>query len=215
MGVNLKERAAKVAPTARADTARPVSMTPPALSPRSVRYEHSPPFFLVWAPLRYQTDAAGDVIPQLSKMPLEPGVNGVDKTGAWHIAAAEQHRLGRVLLTEDMCHAEDTPDGLPGYLRATDTATGDHHHTAWERLEVHAGRGRIVERDAAGYRAWLVALVARGDLPLMHPSVRRDLIERANASLDSASSRIGIGAERAVKLVTTQIKRLEADDEAA
>lgn len=210
MAANLKARQTK-ALTAPPDESRPVSLAPPAASPRSVAYEPSPAFLLIWAPQRYQMDADGGILPQLGKMPIEPGINGVDARGGWAIAKAMQEQRGRIVITEAMCLAEDTPDGQPGYLRATQTGSGPYHHTAWEKLEVHAGKGAIVSRDPDGYRRWLVALEERGHIPQMHDSVRRRLIDLAQAELDGASSRQGIGAERAAKLAQRQLDGLTAE----
>jgi hypothetical protein len=189
-----------------------VTLRPPAESPQSVRYEPSPPFLLVWAPLRYQLDADGEIIPQLGKMPIEPGINGVNARGGYAVAKAAQAERGRLVLDpgEHYCTAADTPDGQPGYLRATQTAAGPYHHTPWERLEVHAGQGTIIEHDPEGYRAWLRALVDRGHIPEVHPSVVARLRDRTEATLDSASARgESRGQKAAVELAKRQLDALD------
>ena len=185
---------------------------PSSGSVQRTRYESSPRFLLTWAPKRYQLDVEGRVFPQLGKLYLQPGLNGVDSKGGWAMAKVLQEERGRIVLMPETATAEDTPDGLPGYLRATKTAAGEHYHTAWERLEVHAGDGVIVPIDPDGYRAWLSALEDRGVLPPIHRRVIERLRHQAQTALENASSRKSVGAARTVQMAEKQIAALDALD---
>jgi len=193
----------------------PVTLSAPADSPMSVVYEFSPMFLLMAAPRRYQTDGDGAVVLNLSKLLIEPGINGVDSFGNYNVAVAAAQSRGEVVIPIAAARAEDTPDGHPGYLRETPTKRGPYYHTAWERLEVHAGIGVVVPVDRAGYRRWLGALVERGVVPPIHASVLRHLRDRTEDTLQAASDRPGAGGQRAVALAKVQLAALDKRVEGA
>ena len=208
MPINVKA-AARAAPTA-ASEAPPYTVQMDRASPKSVSYEPSPPFVLFHGPRRYQIDAEGAVIPSLSKMSIEPGIGGVTASGKWAGARAGREEGGEIMIPESACVGEDTPDGHPGYVRRTMTASGPYYHTPWERLEVHAGQGVIVSHDQAGYRRWLEALVTRGIIDAAHPSVIRTLRDQVEATMVAAGERKSHAAAAIAKMCEAQIKGLDA-----
>ena len=209
MPVDVKA-AARAAPATTPTDATPYTVQADRASPKSVAYEPSPPFVLFHGPRRFQLDAEGVVIPSLSKMSIEPGVGGVTASGKWANARAGREEGGEVMIPESACVAADTPDGHPGYVRRTMTASGPYFHTPWERLEVHAGQGVIVSHDQPGYRKWLAALVTRGVIDPVHPAVVRVLRDQVEATLVASSERKSHAASVTVKMCEAQLKGLDA-----
>lgn len=158
----------------------------------------SPPFWLVYAPDRWDV-LEGVLIPQLYRLSMNPGVNGVvrgqggrpDPTDA--IASVE--RQGHYRLDWRI-------DGT-SYLRAyqvglaTDRKTGApikvmSWHTRFEQL--YAG-SEVISADSKAYAAWVGSLVEGGLLPRARPYVVERLIRLYETRLHKALGKHGAGSE--------------------
>jgi len=201
------------APSAVVNTeAEAYSVQAQAGSAKSARFaasEMEPPFVLFHHPRRWQLDGDGLPIPSLAKMAIEPGVGGVDARGNWSIARAQREQNGESMIPETSATAADTPDGRPGYVRRTLTGAGPYFHTAWERIVVTDGEGKVEQVDAAGYRRWLIALVARGVIPDISDRTIVRLQETLERSLSGEADRATEGSKRAAAAIKRQISGLE------
>jgi hypothetical protein len=156
----------------------------------------SPRFVLLAHPNRY-TVMCGKLIPQLKRFVLEPGVNGVDKHGAWHGALASQQQRGWILIPEDVDGQGTT------YLRVDEVPQGVRYRLKWE--QVWAGSNRIGS-DEEGYAQWASALVTGGKVPPPPLHVLEALSERYSASIEQLAARV-----HAAPTLQTRIDRIEAD----
>lgn len=203
---------ATAAPAALATEAQPYSVQAAAGSARAAQFaksEMEPAFLLFHHPRRWQLDADGQPIPALAKMAIEPGIGGVDARGNYSIARAQREQAGETMIVEVAARATDTPDGQPGYVRRTLTAAGPYFHSAWERINVVDGEGRLEQLDPAGYRRWLRALVERGVIPDVSERTVTRLRETLERSLTGEVSRDTEGAKKAVKAIQRQIDGLD------
>ena len=160
------------------------------------RLDPSPRFVLLAHPNRY-TVMCGRLIPQLKRFVLEPGVNGVDKHGAWHGALASQVQRGWILIPENV-DGEGTT-----YLRVDEVAQGQRHRLKWE--QVWAGSNRIGSNEQ-GYADWAATLVSRGLVPPAPIHVLESLVERFTAGIEQLAARV-----HAAPTLQTRIDRIEAD----
>jgi hypothetical protein len=129
--------------------------------------EH-PPFRLCYHPQRWgffydETSKSGDWLPQLSAMPISPGVGNVDKDGGINFAVAIKMAEGWMVLD---------PNVLPGkpYIVGFDAMNGVAWTTAWTKMK-RVGSRHITNVDEAGYREWLRELVAVGAVPAADPDI--------------------------------------------
>lgn len=153
----------------------------------------APMFVLVFSPSRWHV-LGGRLVPMLSKLPLEPGINGVErnKDGRWRLAKlrARLEEEDRILI--DFALA---PDGR-SYMKEVMTRAGQGggsdlrptYITVWE--SAHAGDSRTYT-DIDGYSKWLSDLVQTGKLPSCPPYRIRAMGETMAADIRSAEAVAG------------------------
>ena len=146
----------------------------------------TPAFLLVYSPKRWMI-MDGRLVPSLSKLPLEPGVNRVDKTKDGRIRIAN---LRARLEEEDRkpIPYEWAPDGET-YIRAVQTRAGSELATAYVSCfeSVHAGDAATYP-DETAYADWLERLVKDGKLPACPPHRAQKLLEQARGELRAAEA---------------------------
>ena len=210
MPIEIKDGAPSATVTTEAEAYSVQTQAGSAKSARFAPSEMEPPFVLFHHPRRWQLDGDGLPIPSLAKMAIEPGVGGVDARGNWSFARAQREQNGESMIPESAATATDTPDGKPGYVRRTMTAAGPYFHTAWERIVVTDGEGKVEQVDAAGYRKWLTALASRGVTPGISDRTITRLQETLDRSLSGEADRATEGSKRAAAATKRQIAGLEA-----
>ena len=153
-------------------------------------------FLLLAHPNRWCV-TGGKLVPLLKRFSLEPGLCGVDKSGGYHGALAQQAARGWTVIPEDV-------DG-PGtsYLRVDQVANGQRYRTQWEI--VYNGASRIGSRSEE-YAAWGASLVERGIVVAPPVHVVEGMIERLETSLASLSNKV-----HAVPSLKIKIDAQEAD----
>lgn len=165
----------------------------------------SPMFILVFVPSRWMI-MEGTLVPQLSKIPLEPGTNLIEGTKNGGIRAARlSARLaeeGRIRIPFDWA-----PDGV-SYVQEVQTRIGLSEMTTYVSVfaEVYPGDSRT-HPDLVAYVEWLTSLVTSGKLPSCPPFHVRQMLEKeegrllvAEASVkahDSGSNRASLAAHTA------------------
>ena len=168
------------------------------------------PFLFAWNPVRWVV-LEGQVVPSLRKVPLQPGVNRVQRT------KAGKYRLG-----EMRAHLEERGWTLlpyakgPGgasYIHRARTAIGPEgayaHLSLWE--SVYPGSDQIGS-DTAGYAAWVAGLVADGTIPPCPPYLADRLRDQHRATLASYEEKItrgGVSYEPAAKRLRADIDALD------
>lgn len=200
------------APATVTTEAQPYSVQTSADSAKAARFapsEMEPPFVLFHHPRRWQLDGDGLPIPSFAKMAIEPGIGGVDSRGNWGAARAQREQAGEIMIPETAATASDTPDGAPGYVRRTVTGSGAYFHTAWERIVVLDGEGKVEQVDPAGYRKWLTALATRGIIPDISDRTIARLTETLERGLAGEVDRATEGSKRAATQIKRQIAGLE------
>ena len=154
----------------------------------SPRIPATPPFVLIFTPSRWMV-MEGKLVPQLSKQPLERGVNRVDqdRQGRWRMASlnAQLEEEGRTRIPLSWA-----PDGQ-SYIQAVQTrpdgASEDvvAHVTVWE--SAYPG-DRSTHPDTAAYAEWLESLVTSGKLPACPAQVVRRMAEQAETRAMEAAA---------------------------
>ena len=127
------------------------------------------------------------MVPQLSKLPLTPGVNLIEGGSGGSIRAS---RLSARLAEEGRIRVpyEWAPDGI-SYVQAVDTRIGSNEVVAyvsvWE--EVYAGDSET-HADPESYSEWLAGLVDSGKLPACPPFMVRKLMDQEESRASTAES---------------------------
>lgn len=117
------------------------------------------PFVLQYHPARWLV-LGGHCVPELRKMVLARGLDGVAESGAgveWRVGAAPRWATRGFTLIEN----KDGPNGQD-YLRRDRVPGGWAHRTCFETF--HPGERKITS-DFDGYAAWIDELFAKGKLP--------------------------------------------------
>lgn len=181
------------------DTPRPPS---PADIPHLPDLPANSPFFLRHFPTGWQV-MAGRVVPILKVFRIEPGLGGVDKSGAYHMAKAAQEARGWTFVPHDV-------DG-PGttYCKRYKVAQGYHHTEPFAR--VYPGTS-VVECDQEAYADWLEGLVERGIIKPPPPYVLRKIIDDLTTRRENAADRAKHipSAADDVERITAQLEILSA-----
>jgi len=139
------------------------------------------PFYLKWHPMRWQL-IEGEWLPLLGKMRIDPGLNGVDRSGDDTLCRVNNQKKGWRILPWECC-PPNTPGGV--YIAEHDCMQGVHYCEAWETPR-HLGT-RVLPSviDTEGYVNFLRWLVREGHV--VHPDnaviemkvdVQKDKIER-------------------------------------
>lgn len=163
----------------------------------------TPNFIYRYNPARWQfvkVDADYRLLPLLGKMVIEPGVGGVDKRGDYTRAVAKGMQDGWVNIPQSLCPPDMTPDGQPGYVRATDSRHGTHHHDAFVTIGSVGPRAKTTPNMAAYYR-WLSWLVDEGHIPQPDPMVMEVLVDKAAKNLERKIGAAGSNQRAAGALV--------------
>lgn len=143
----------------------------------------SPPCLLLWHPERWGV-VGGALVPLLSKLPLQNGVNRavVNKAGKPMAAEALASRAsaGWRLIPSDV----DGPGKENSYVRKV---TGiEAYLTRWEQAYVGSSQ---IGSDLEGYVKWLESLIARGIISPAQPQVVERLLAEAEARHGEALDR--------------------------
>ena len=162
-------------------------------------------FILVYVPSRWMI-MEGALVPQLSKIPLEPGTNLIEGTKNGGIRAARlTARLaeeGRIRIPFDWA-----PDGV-SYVQEVQTRIGLSEMTTYVSVfqEVYPGDSST-HHDPEAHVEWLTSLVTSGKLPPCPPFHVRRMMDKeegrllvAEASVkahDSGSNRAALAAHTA------------------
>ena len=201
-----------------------------------VRHTHEPsqPFFLLHHPRNWRIVAEGldapAIVPDLQKLPLQPGVNGVrtrqphePESATYQRAVEELSRDGfSVLMPDEVIPADCLPDGLEGegYLREylcrgpISQRNGSHYVEVWSVPQpVYPGEVQRYKFDRAAYHRWLVHLVESGRVEAPTAEVREQLASRLGRRVDRAKS-MPIPADLRGERVAEQAARV-AEAEAA
>ena len=139
-------------------------------------HESSQPFFLLHHPRNWRIVAEGldapAIVPDLQKLPLQPGVNGVrtrqphePESATYQRAVEELSRDGfSVLMPDEVIPADCLPDGLEGegYLREylcrgpISQRNGSHYVEVWSVPQpVYPGEVQRYKFDRSAYHRWL------------------------------------------------------------
>lgn len=129
----------------------------------------SPPFLLCTHPTRWTVED-GLVFPQATRLPLQPGANGVtlsrDGGLMWRAAATQRMRRGWTVIAHRY-----GPNG-ESYLRRVAVRGGYAHHDCFETA--YPDR-QTVECDTVGRAKWLLGLIEQGVIPGPSVVALRDL----------------------------------------
>jgi hypothetical protein len=164
------------------------------------RIPFSPMFMLVFVPTRWMI-MEGKLVPQLTKVPLDPGSNLVEGTKDGIRASRLSARMaeeGRKRIP-----FEWAPDG-ESYIQVVETRVGQSDVETYVSVfeEVYAGDSET-HPDTMAYAAWLEDLVKSKKLPPCPPFQVRRMMEQEEARL--------LVAEASVKAHDTGPNRAAAE----
>jgi len=145
----------------------------PEVAAQLMTHAPTPNFYLMAHPSRWGV-IAGEFLPILGTMLIEPGVNCVDKRGGVELAKAHARRNGWIVLPHDIVSG--------GYVRRYPVAKGFFHCTIWEQ-PIQTGILAVIRRDEKGYNEFLRYLITSGIVPLPEPEVLEALEEMARERL--------------------------------
>jgi len=163
-------------------------------APLPLRYPR-PQFVFGWHPRRWMIHA-GELVPDLLRIDLQPGVRGVGRTRDGRItfamAKAKLEERGYSMIPHSL-----GPDG--SYMRRTlvdphgqGRARLAHYHTPWETY--FAGSANV-DSDSRGYAAWLLSLVLAGHVTPCPPHEAEKLLEKARGRLERYEERLSKGQD--------------------
>ena len=141
------------------------------------RLPPSPPFLLLAHPDRWQV-MLGKVVPLLGRLLLQPGLANVsaarDGSARWQEAAAKREERGWVSIPWDV----DGPN--TSYIVQPNPGA---HIEKWARTYPRSDK---IDCDEAGYRDWLVSLIARGIVPPPPAHILRRMIDTERSHMTQA-----------------------------
>jgi hypothetical protein len=156
---------------------------------------------------RYDSDA-GEWLPHLGRLALDPGINGVTDGGGTDLAVAQASRRGWTVirpgderLGEFRYYSQSVPKAGRGEVWV------DIH----QRVEVVGGRA-FWSVDNAGRRGFLRHLVSSGIIPPINDNVKRLEIEKQANRVDRLESNVASAPHNQVLVarLDTASKRLAA-----
>jgi len=146
------------------------------------RLKHAPCRDFVYKAHPARWGKVGDkLLPLLSMIRFEPGLNGVDRYGSPDLAIVAAKRKGWIIIPHEV-----VPNG--GYSRQHAVEKGSLHCSIWEQPIQVGGRPKW-RRDPEGYIAFLEFLVAEGIVPLPEPEILEDLEEMTVERLRTLADR--------------------------
>lgn len=188
-----------LAPNSQSAGVAPEPLLGPAAARPTVNIAEYPRFMLLAHPSRWIV--MGDaIVPSLYKMPIQPGVGGVDQKGNPRQAIAKRLDQGWIAIPEDIqgpgtsyIRRHDIPRGRVTYL------------LQWER--VYLGSQQI-GCDESGYTAFLQSLVASGLIPPCPVHVLERMQDQAQRAIGKYADRVSAVPSLAPRLARAR-RRLE------
>ena len=184
---------------------RPQSIAPTVNAPAQV------PFFYMAHPNRYDL-FDGELLPVLSKLRLQPGVEGVDHRGDHMLAKTAKERRGWQLIEWGAVECEAFGQSYPEYLHYFDGKAGRIYVEVWTKPVQMRGGTPSWQTDSEGYKQFLRAIVAAGLVPEPDPSLTESLEARLQASIDRMTPRAtnSPSIQRQVNRCEEQLLKLQA-----
>lgn len=184
---------------------RPQSIAPVVNAPAQV------PFFYMAHSNRYDL-FDGELLPVLSKLRLQPGIEGVDHRGDHMIAKAAKERRGWELIDWDALRCSAFGQDHTEYLHYFDGKAGRIYVEIWTKPVQMRGGTPSWQTDQEGYRQFLRDLVAKDLVPPPDPNLIESLEARLQASIDRMTPRAmnSPAIQRQVKRCEEQLEKLQA-----
>lgn len=202
-----------------------------------VRHTHEPsqPFFLLHHPRNWRIASEGldapMVVPDLQRLPLQPGVNGIrtrqphePENATYQRAIEDLARAGFTVLMPDEPIPDDClPEGIAdeGYLREylcrgpISQRNGSHYVEVWDVPQpVYPGETQRYKFDRAACNRWLVHLVESGRIEAPTAAVRDQLASRLGRRVERAKSS-PVPADLRAERVAAQVARINEAEAAA
>lgn len=148
---------------------------------KTLNLRPTPDFRLKAHPARWEC-VGGEWLPQLGKMRLEPGLNGIDHRMGEAQARENARQRGWILLDQDTIGFE--------YVRRYPVRGGFCHLEKWVIVKSMPGnRPALLKPDTAGYNAFRRKLIEDGHVPPIDEDVKAGLIELKKRELDGVRGR--------------------------
>lgn len=183
-------------------------------APKPVTRENAPPmplqpsnsiFKLQWHRKRWCV-MAGRVVPSMRQWPIQPGLGGVDKSGAYRAAEAQAAERGWHSIPWDV----DGPTEEDDYTRRYRVRAGHFYCTKWTQVWADSEE---IGSDVEGYSKWLLSLIEREVIPPPAPFVLTKMIERLRSRQLALAGKVRAEPNLQGELdgVTDNIKALTAE----
>ncbi len=168
--------------------------------PRRVRKE--PRFFFKWHPHRWMF-AGDEWLPQLGKLVIDPGCEGVTEGGGTDLAVAGNMRRGWTIIQ----HSDPRLGEYQDYMVAVPHASGGYSYLdPFRKISVEAGR-MFTEPGGEDYYAFLRHLVASGIVAPMSPNILKIKIHDEQKKVERLQGAVSLNPSNLI--AASRLKRAE------
>lgn len=167
------------------------------------RVKKRPRFFFQHHPMRWMF-VGGEWLPQLAKLSIDPGVNGVTEGGGMDLAFAAAMRRGWQIIQPSDPRLGEHQDYLVAYPHE---AGGNTYLDPFQEVTVEAGR-MFVDAGGENYYAFLRHLVAAGIVQPISANVVRVKSHAVEKKIERLQGAVSINP--ANQIAAGKLKRAEA-----
>ena len=167
------------------------------------RVKKRPRFFFQHHPMRWMF-VGGEWLPQLAKLAVDPGVNGVTEGGGMDLAFAAAMRRGWQIIQPSDPRLGEYQDYLVSYPHE---AGGNTYLDPFQEVTVEAGR-MFIEGGGESYHAFLRHLVTAGIVPPISPNVVRVKSHAVEKKIERLQGAVSLNP--ANQIAAGKLKRAEA-----
>jgi hypothetical protein len=147
--------------------------------------------------------AGKEWLPQLGKLVIDPGCDGVTEGGGTDLAVAGNMRRGWTIVQ----HSDPRLGEYQDYMVAVPHAAGGHSYLdPFQKISVEAGR-MFTEPGGEDYYAFLRHLVASGIVPPMSPNILKIKVHDEQKKIERLQGAVSLNPSNLI--AASRLKRAE------